>query len=153
MSADPTRATPDCPEECWAEGGCAMTMPGATTCCKQATNARPCEWPECGAPAEGVCKDCPNAMHATGTRLYRKRPVVIEAIQWDGSEESQREIVNWSGGKVSGWIDSAYYLAIRTLEGEMRADPGDWIIRGVQGEFYPCKPDIFDATYEKAGRE
>lgn len=43
---------------------------------------------------------------------------------------------------------SPFGLVIRTLEGEMRADPGDWIIRGVQGEFYPCKPDIFAETYE-----
>lgn len=80
--------------------------------------------------------------------LYRKKPVVIEAMQWDGTEAVQSQIVNWSGGRVSGWFDTAYHLIVHTLEGDMRADPGDWIIKGVKGEFYPCKPDIFAATYE-----
>jgi hypothetical protein len=79
---------------------------------------------------------------------YRKKPVVVEAIQFDGSEDSQREIVNWTMGKAEGWVDHEYHLVIRTLEGDHRASPGDWIIRGVQGEFYPCKPDIFEQTYE-----
>lgn len=92
---------------------------------------------------------------------FRKRPVVIEAMQWDGSYEVQQRIVTWSAEvegqeawgepKVSGWFDGDYYLACRTLEGEMRANVGDWIIRGVQGEFYPCKPAIFEATYAEAG--
>lgn len=88
---------------------------------------------------------------ASGIRRFRKKPVEVEAIQWDGSEARQREIVNWSGGKVSGWVDSVYFLEVRTEEGTMRADEGDWIIRGVAGEFYPCKPDIFEQTYEPAG--
>jgi len=79
---------------------------------------------------------------------FRKKPVEIEAILWDGSEPSQREIINWSDGIVSGWIDNTYYLRVKTLEGNMRASPGDWIVKGVQGEFYPVKPDIFDETYE-----
>ena len=82
-------------------------------------------------------------------RRFRKRPVVIEAMQWDGGEESQRTIVNWAEGKVSGWFDNdGYYLEANTLEGPLAARPGDWIIKGVAGEFYPCKPDIFEATYE-----
>jgi len=76
---------------------------------------------------------------------YRKKPVVIEAVQWMGN----------NGIEMSKFCPSALAIAvnqsplfIRTLEGEMRADVGDWIIRGVKGEFYPCKPDIFAATYE-----
>ena len=82
---------------------------------------------------------------------FRKKPVVIEAVQFDGSIQSADKIEEWTGGKTQcrgiGWpvIPS---LFISTLEGEMRADPGDWIIRGVKGEVYPCKPDIFEETYE-----
>jgi len=86
---------------------------------------------------------------------YRKRPVVIEARQFDGSWASARPILNWmepdrpidrSGAR---WSDQGGgRIFINTLEGEMTASPGDWIIRGVSGEFYPCKPDIFDASYE-----
>lgn len=84
---------------------------------------------------------------------YRKKPVVIEAFQFDGSEESATDIAKWSDAVVvarnmaSGKAEALY---VETMEGEMRADPGDWIIRGVKGEFYPCKPDIFAATYEPA---
>lgn len=81
---------------------------------------------------------------------FRKKPVEIEAMRWDGTGAQQAAIVTWGGGKVSGWFDGDYFLEARTLEGTMRADVGDWIIRGVQGEFYPCKPDIFEATYESA---
>jgi hypothetical protein len=88
-------------------------------------------------------------------RSFRTKPVEIEAIQYDGSMESQRRIVNWSNGVVSGWAgdpakvgNEGYYLQVATLEGTIRAVVGDWIIKGVQGEFYPCKPDIFEATYE-----
>lgn len=80
---------------------------------------------------------------------YRKKPVVIDAMQYDGSEGSQRAIVNWTDGRAAGYFDrGTYCLLIRSLEGDMRADPGDWIIRGVKGEFYPCRADIFEATYE-----
>jgi hypothetical protein len=74
---------------------------------------------------------------------------------YDGSEASQAAIVTWTRGTASGWFggedaDSGdrYYLRIETLEGTMTADSGDWIIKGVAGEFYPCKPGIFAATYE-----
>ena len=82
-------------------------------------------------------------------KKYRKKPVVIEAMQWDGSIQSADEIEAWSG-KTACWADSNLEtrIFVATLEGEMRAAPGDWIIRGVKGEFYPCKPDIFAATYE-----
>ncbi len=85
---------------------------------------------------------------------YRKKPVVIDAVLNTGE---------WA--PILAWLDSVGYLVpflgepaiqrsrdgvirIKTLEGTMRADLGDWIIRGVQGEFYPCKPGIFEATYD-----
>jgi len=81
---------------------------------------------------------------------FRKKPVVIEAWQFDGSWESARPIIAWINDKHTSW--RYFYhdgsMIIRTLEGDMVASPGDWIIRGVKGEFYPCKPDIFAATYE-----
>lgn len=88
---------------------------------------------------------------------YRKKPVVIEAFEWTGDAMA-----------FSGWLSAVDHprpdpmnldrefqfqgprLAIVTLEGVMHAERGDMVIRGVQGEFYPCKPDIFAATYERA---
>ena len=93
---------------------------------------------------------------------FRKKPVEIEAMQWTGhnlpSVEAFTDGKAWFGFTESD-ARSHYALAptdttpeshlwITTLEGDMRAKVGDWIIRGVQGEFYPCKPDIFEATYE-----
>lgn len=75
------------------------------------------------------------------TSRYRKKPVVIEARPFN--DEGDTDLANWCRGYLTG-----HGLIIRTLEGEMRADLGDWIIKGVKGEFYPCKPEIFDATYE-----
>jgi hypothetical protein len=91
-------------------------------------------------------------------KKYRKKPVVIEAVQLDGTGTNAEEIVTWIGNgkgtarhvKLNKQPAAIY---IRTLEGEMRADVGDWIIRGVQGEFYPCKPDIFEATYDAVAGE
>jgi len=80
---------------------------------------------------------------------YRKKPVVIEAWPFDGSWASASPIVQMSPDIA--WSDySGGRISIDTLEGRMEAMPGDWIIRGVKGEFYPCKPDIFAATYEPA---
>ena len=88
---------------------------------------------------------------------FRKKPVVIDAIRYDGTWKSVEKIVksfgmarpiNWNitiGKDVDG------NLVVLTLEGAMKANPGDWIIKGVAGEIYPCKPDIFDATYEAVG--
>lgn len=73
---------------------------------------------------------------------FRKKPVVIEAVLWDGN--NAQELTRFMG--VCSIVN--YCVEISTLEGTMRADEGDWIIRGVKGEFYPCKPDIFEATYE-----
>lgn len=76
---------------------------------------------------------------------YRKKPVVIEAIQWTGGNVD--DIGRFIG---KGLVMERGKLVIATLEGEMTASKGDWIIKGVQGEFYPCKPDIFEMTYEPA---
>lgn len=88
---------------------------------------------------------------------YRKKPVVIEAVQWDGTAQGVTPIIDWllSYDTSSSYFDSSESpsfpngrLLITTLEGYISATPGDWIIKGVQNEFYPCKPDIFEATYE-----
>jgi len=88
-------------------------------------------------------------------KRYRKKPVVIEAIQFNGLGDYL---------KICEWIDqsestlSAHEMVefrtpimlVNTLEGTMAANPGDYIIKGVQSEFYPCKPDIFETIYEEA---
>lgn len=74
---------------------------------------------------------------------FRKKPVVIEAMRWTGNNSD--ELVAWS---PSVRLNAFGALEIPTLEGMMEASKGDWIIRGVNGEFYPCKPDIFEKTYE-----
>lgn len=84
---------------------------------------------------------------------FRKKPVVIEAwrnpVDWISEREKAELIPDWLvTDKVSAAHDDPNALLIETLEGVMRASPGDWIIQGVQGEIYPCKPDIFEATYE-----
>ena len=89
---------------------------------------------------------------------YRKKPVVVEAIQWTGS--NLEEIRNFVGSDLIEECVELFDIkrtlkemlvdiAIDTLEGTMRVDYGDYIIKGVQGEFYPCKPDIFEQTYEE----
>lgn len=96
-------------------------------------------------------------------KYFRKKPVVIEAVQYQGAGESGNldEVLEFTG-KHESWSARfanfehyrQYVLADRnvfkifTLEGVMEASPGDWIIKGVNGEFYPCKPDIFEKTYE-----
>ena len=74
---------------------------------------------------------------------FRKRPVVIEAIQFAGNFAEIEQFVGGDAEFRNG------ELVIATLEGAMHASPQDWIIKGIQGEFYPCKPDIFEATYEE----
>ncbi len=79
---------------------------------------------------------------------FCKKPVIIEAVQWTGS--NIREVLALSRGISSigeDFVDST--LTIETLEGNMTAILNDWIIRGIQGEIYPCKPDIFDKTYQR----
>jgi hypothetical protein len=77
---------------------------------------------------------------------YRKKPIVIEAIKLKFSTDSQDEIIQWSNNTIQKGLDGG--LKIPTLEGIMIANTGDYIIKGVKGEFYSCKPDIFEMTYE-----
>jgi len=93
--------------------------------------------------------------------LYRKKPVVITAVQWfkegdhpqvvkmmshpEGEEEYSRKLYDAFGGLAE------VFYGIRTLEGVMHVTPGDYIICGVAGEYYPCKPDIFEKTYDYVG--
>lgn len=76
---------------------------------------------------------------------YRKKPVIIEAVLFDGDISSVDSLNIPECSQALG----SKTLQIPTLEGEMTAQPGDYIIKGVKGEFYPCKPDIFAATYEE----
>lgn len=78
---------------------------------------------------------------------FRKKPVVIEAKQFGLVDGSAAEIIEWAHPLQIRLTSEG--LVIPTLEGRMTADRGDWIIKGIKGEFYPCKPDIFEATYEK----
>lgn len=81
---------------------------------------------------------------------FRKKPVVIEARQL--TVENIESVEAWCKGSIKGTAlpREQQVIDIWTLEGEMRADMGDWIIKGIKGEFYPCKPDIFAETYEPA---
>ncbi|MFM6927003.1 MAG: hypothetical protein ACKOX6_00975 [Bdellovibrio sp.] len=81
--------------------------------------------------------------------MFRKKPVVIEARQL--TPDNIRTLESWCNGSIKGirLPVEEQVIDIQTREGEMRADMGDWIIKGVKGEFYPCKPDIFQLTYEE----
>ena len=94
---------------------------------------------------------------------YRKKPVVVEAVQWNGFNlEEIKEFVGdsliyeifdaaWGDDKDIPIITPTIYMGIKTLGGTHICSKGDYIIKGVQGEFYPCKPDIFEQTYEQVG--
>jgi len=102
------------------------------------------------------------------SKRFRKRPVEVEAWQWNGVchldhapawvQKYRAEI--WNSDRSMrirhrikpelGFMTADWLLMVPTLEGNMYANPGDWIIKGVKGEVYPCKPDIFEATYEPA---
>jgi len=95
-------------------------------------------------------------MNSNMVQKYTKKPVTIEAIQW--TKETMDEALTWMPSnrlvvRVLGMEDSSdslqwtYEYFIQTLEGDMKISEGDFIIKGVKGEFYPCKPDIFYATY------
>ena len=87
----------------------------------------------------------------TQVEWYRKRAVEIPAVCWDGNPETIDAFFDALGTPVKdrvAWGSPGSFLMIRTLEGDMRCEIGDWIIRGVAGEFYPCKPTIFEQTYE-----
>lgn len=85
---------------------------------------------------------------------FRKKPVEIEALHSTGYPESNRAIIDWTRDSDTpafmGDMEGDHQtLHIRTLEGDHKVTPGDWVIRGVHGEHYPCKPDIFKKTYDK----
>ena len=81
-------------------------------------------------------------------KIYKKKQIKIFAKRYDGTEESFKEIRAWvKTGEVTSYNDKK--LRVPTLEGFHDASIGDFIIRGIKGEFYPCKPDIFKATYEE----
>ncbi len=86
---------------------------------------------------------------------FRKKPVVIEAWEWDQAASTLELLFGlpgfrdaWSGHDTSPSGKVISHLRIKTLEGALNVSDGDWIIKGVKGEFYPCKPDIFELTYE-----
>jgi hypothetical protein len=84
---------------------------------------------------------------------FRKRPIVIEAMQltdYDSHDAIGRWVRSCSPNafQSSGAYGGRFWMKLQTLEGTMMAENGDWIIKGIKGEFYPCKPDIFEATYE-----
>lgn len=93
--------------------------------------------------------------------LYRKKPIIIEAIQWN--ENNLEEVMKFIGSEFKYDENTEYAtnkfvyfkftkrLLLHTLEGTMEVSKNDYIIKGVKGEFYPCKPDIFEQTYEKVG--
>ena len=88
---------------------------------------------------------------------YRKKPVVVEA--WEFTRASIKLADSWVRqyrndiNLFSQYGGDVLYIEVKTLEGTMRAELGDYIIKGIKGEFYPCKPDIFEATYELAEKE
>lgn len=79
--------------------------------------------------------------------LYRKRPVVIEAMQY--TPETWKQVGEFIGSDGWDFGETPGTIAIRTLEGIIIASLYDWVIKGIKGEFYPCKPDVFEKTYEK----
>ncbi len=92
-------------------------------------------------------------------KKFRKKPIVIEAIQWNGNT-NRKEINAFVGKELemkefsmaayeAGQGPPSFSLFIETLEGKMEAIPNDWIIKGIEGEFYPCKSDIFEKCYEE----
>lgn len=88
-----------------------------------------------------------------GIKKYRKKPAVVEAIRWDGTDDTWTLIAQWLGadyGVQALRNPMKNFIRIKTLEGDMDTQVGDYIIKGVKDEFYPCKPDIFAATYDTA---
>jgi hypothetical protein len=80
---------------------------------------------------------------------FRKKPVVIEAVQFTGQNFFEvSRFINGEKYQNNLELHDTDAPIIHTLEGDLTASPGDWIIKGVKGEFYPCKPDIFAATYD-----
>lgn len=82
---------------------------------------------------------------------FRKKPVVIDAVQWQG--DNLQDVASLGGARAYEQDFLGDDLIINTLEGDMKANKGDWIIKGVKGELYPCKPDIFEQTYEPVSNQ
>jgi hypothetical protein len=91
-------------------------------------------------------------MIAPQPQRFRKKPVTVDAMHWDGYPVTATVIIDWmlANGGTARYHDGPSALSIDTLEGTMTAVPGDWVIRGVAGEFYPCREDVFAETYEPA---
>ena len=81
-----------------------------------------------------------------GSRNYRKKPVVIQAIQYTGSNEAEVRV--FMDNRSAMLTHTPTYLILSTGAGQVQITPGDWIIRGVKNEYYPCRSDLFLATYE-----
>ena len=88
-------------------------------------------------------------------RKYRKKPVEIEAVQFDDTIETWKLLTEWSDGAVCDYVEpnetptGRAICYIETLEGKMKCDEGSYVIKGVNGEFYACTEDVFDKTYEE----
>lgn len=105
---------------------------------------------------ESIQKRWKDLTNGKQVKEYKKKPVIVKAIQWTGKNNYEVEV--FTGDKTSlsvnsiyrpqGHLPEDYNLYINTLEGTMKVNIGDYIIKGVQGEFYPCKEDIFLETYE-----
>lgn len=79
---------------------------------------------------------------------FRKRPIIVEAVRFLGDDRNVKECMQFCPPLLNETYRANNTLTIPTLEGKMICSKGDWIIKGVNGEFYPCKPDVFDKTYE-----
>ena len=82
---------------------------------------------------------------------YRSKPIEVEAIEWEGTDKSWKALHAFTGEKVRIELFplGANYLRVYTLNGEVQASPGDFIVKGVLGDFYPCKPEAFHARWEE----
>lgn len=87
-------------------------------------------------------------MYKDKVQYWRKKPVTIQAVRWTG--DNSGVIDDFLQESKDNWAILSEIVQIETLEGVMEAQVGDYIIKGINGEFYPCKPDIFDKTYELA---
>ena len=86
------------------------------------------------------------------SKLYESIPTRKYAIKWTGNKKDLQQIVDWIGDSFAGtkgFGHSFYSICIHTLEGNHWASPGDYVIQGIKGEFYPCKPDIFEKSYKE----
>lgn len=87
---------------------------------------------------------------------FRKKPIIIEAMQWDGTMEGYDDLQAWARSHDLVFVqhsppksfDTLFSVRIKTLEGILYISANDWVIRGVKGELYPCKPDIFEKSYD-----